>query len=261
MRRAAAVVLGLMMLAVAWRGPAAAPLDEATALYRRGDFLAAAVRARAVDGGEGLTLAARALLAHAAYQATPEVRSREVADAESLARAAMAADPVNAQAVRLLVVALGYRAREVAPLTALFRGYVGESRSLLERAHALEPDSGWLDAVRGGWHAEIVRTAGPVLAESLFGATTAAARANFARAMERLPDDPVVRFECGRAMLALEDPALDGIGVQALEDALGLPARDAFEDLVQDRARRLLAAVRAGDRAAARQIMETDRWR
>ena len=254
------MVVGLALLALAPRGPATAnALDEATALYRRGEFLSAASRARAVDGSEGLTLAARAVLAHAVYLAPPEVRDREIVEAEALARAAMAAGPTNAQAVRLVVVALGYRARDVGPLTALFRGYVGEAQRLIERAHRLEPDSGWFHAVRGAWHAEIVRTAGPGLAESVFGATVAQARSDFERAMDLLPDDPVVRFECARAFLALEDPEFEAVGLAALEDALRLGARDAVEAMVQERARRLLAALRAGDRPAVRRNLESGR--
>ena len=224
-------------------------LEAAATLFHQGRYEAAAREAEDSGLAAGLAFAARATLASATvgkYVAPPFALYER---AEALARRAIALDSGNAEAYRLLAIALGEIARRESPLTAFANGYASEARALIRQAMALEPRSPWVHAVLGGWHTEIVAAAGPTLARSLYGATVDEAVAAFDRAVELAPENVILRFEKARALARLDRP--DEELAAALADAVERAANGAFERTMRDRAIRARSAMQRGDRAAA----------
>ncbi len=236
-------------------GAAITPMDKATGLYAAGNFLDAAALASRLKTAAGLTLAARATLAQGAYRSRPGEREALFKNAEAMARRAMRLDPKNGEAIRLLVIALGYIARRTSPISAFFQGYATEARELIGQAMRLDPLSPWGYSLLGAWHAEIVHGAGPALAATLYGANQSAALANYERAVVHAPDNPVIHFEYAKALITL-DPLKQGAKIrQLLTRAGGLRARDAVETLIAARARRALALLEAGEEEALARLL------
>ena len=140
MRRVGALMALVVLLSNPVRGLAAS-IEAASALFARGDFLAAAREGEALDTADGLALAARATLAHAEFQAAPGQRRQDVLAAESLARRALAKDDSHVEALIELSLAVGYVARQKGAVSAHFQGLVAEGRDYLVRALALQPDN------------------------------------------------------------------------------------------------------------------------
>ena len=77
---------------------------------------------------------------------------------------------------------------------------------LLAIARGLEPNNPLTYWLFGGWNYEVVRLAGPILADTLFSASLAAGHAAFAKAISLMPDSVVLQYSFARALL-MDDPA------------------------------------------------------
>lgn len=218
-------------------------LAHAQTLYSEGAFLEAAETGARTGTATGLALAARAMLAYAAYGAPEAEKPARLEAAEALARRALEQDPNNVEAMLHLVIALGYRARLEGAVTAHFRHRGSEAAKLLKRALALAPASGWVFLTLGGWHAEVVASGGPVLARTLYGASLGQAIANFERALALLPDNPVARVEFAKALLRTRPKKYAARARTLLEEAQRLAPRDAFERRVAAVGEQILAAL------------------
>lgn len=267
MRRRSPIVRGFAIRTVAGAfallaatGAAAqdARLERALAIYAAGDFAGAARLAGQLKTSAGLTLAARATLARAAYKAPPDARRRLFHHAETLARAALQRDGENAHTLRLLVIALGYIARGTEPVSAFFKGYASEAKVLIARARSVEPDSPWVHSLIGAWHAEIVHAAGKPLAMTLYGASVKDARAAYERALSLAPANPVIRFEYAKALLQMLGAKAEAQARRHLAVAARAVPRDAFERLVSEKARHALGALKAGDGKTLNRILDID---
>lgn len=224
------------------------PPDQAADLLRRGEFEAAARVGQGSGTAAGNAVAAKALLILGAYELPAGQRVVAIHEAEQAARRALETDPDNVDAMLHLVVALGYRARIEGKAAARREGYGGTAKRLLDEAARLSPDDPWVQAISGGWHAEVVAVGGP-LGAFLFGASMKKAHAAFSRAIALDPDNPGLRVEYAKAMLFV-DRDLAAAAAEQLEAAAACPPRDAFEAILARQGQLLLQALRSGDRAS-----------
>ncbi|HEX5078762.1 MAG TPA: hypothetical protein VFV80_06380 [Geminicoccaceae bacterium] len=219
-------------------------LVEATALYDRGAMLKAAALARGIGSADGFALAAQATLVAAVYQVHGTPDRRLLQQAADDARAALALDPDHLQALLRLALALGYLA-EGDPVAAYLNGSAREGKALLDRALALAPDNAWAHGLLGVWHLRIVKHAGPLLAESLYGASLAEGRAQCAAAARLAPGIIAVRFGCAVALLEADPRRYRADAMATLDTVARLPADDAATRLIRADARHRLAMLRS----------------
>jgi len=234
----------------------AAPYDQAQALFDDGRYAEAARLATIAGDSKGLALAARCWLAAAAYTLDGAEKSQALVAGEQAARAALAKNPDNIEALLHLVIALGYKSRDRGYIKAHFAGYGKEAGKLIDRALRLDRDNAWARAVKAGWHAEIVAAAGGLLAKILYGASRREADLNFEAAIGADPDNPVFRIEYAKALLRIGGRRATAKARHELETGLSLPATGAFEKRALAEAGELLAAANKGNR---RQIVNTVR--
>jgi hypothetical protein len=220
-------------------------LREAQALYDQGVMLKAAELARGFGTADGHALAAQATLVAAIYQVRGGPDRGLLRQAADDARAALAIDPDHLHAHLRLALALGYLA-EGDPINAHLEGSAQEGRALLDRALALAPDSAWAHGMLGVWHLRVVKHAGPMLAESLYGASAEQGRAQCDEAARLAPEILAVRFGCAIALLEADPRRHMQDAAEILDMVARLPAGDAAAALIQADARRRLDALRSG---------------
>jgi hypothetical protein len=239
------ILLALALLIGAEAAARGQDLREAYALYDDGVMLKAAELARGFGTADGYALAAQATLVAAIYQVQGGPDRGLLRQAATDARAALAIDPDHLQAHLRLALALGYLA-EGDPINAHLNGSVHEGRALLDRALALAPDSAWAHGVLGIWHLRVVKHAGPILAESLYGASLEQGRGQCDEAAKLAPQILAVQFGCALALLEADPTHQTRDVIEILDTVARLPAGDAAARLIQADARRRLDALRSG---------------
>jgi tetratricopeptide (TPR) repeat protein len=220
-------------------------LAEAMALYDQGVMLKAAELARGFGTADGHALAAQATLVAAVYLVPGGPDRSLLRQAADDARAALALDPDHLEAHLRLAVALGYIG-EGDPINAHLDGTAHEGKALLDRALALAPDSAWTHGLLGVWHLRVVRHAGPMLAEQLYGASLEQGRAQCAEAASLAPDVLAVRFGCAIALLEADPGRYTEEAAETLDTVAKLPADDAATQLIRADARRRLDLLKSG---------------
>lgn len=241
MRRLAAALAWLILAAGA---AYADDLAEAERLYAEGAFDKSAEIARAVGSADGHALAARSMLVDAAYLAPREEKLLLFERAADEARKALELEPRHVDANLQLAVALGQVAELQDPLTAHLNGYVRAGRAHLERALRLAPESAWAHGIAGIWHLQVVRHAGAHLALELYGARERTGVEHCAKAEALAPESIILRFGCAVSRLELDANTYGHEAMRTLALIAALPARDAAERLVQQRAARVMAPRR-----------------
>jgi hypothetical protein len=244
-RAARQVVLALALLIGAGATAHGQDLRAAHTLYDQGVMLKAAGLARGFGTADGYVLAAQATLVAAIYQVPGGPDETLLREAAADARAALALDPNNVQALLRLAVALGYIA-ESHPIDAHLNGTAHEGKALLDRALALAPDSAWAHGMLGVWHLRVVKHAGPMLAESLYGASLEQGRAQCDEAARLAPEILAVRLGCAVALLEADPRRYRQAALATLDAVTRLPAGDAAAQLIQADARRRLDALESG---------------
>lgn len=217
--------------------------QEAVRLFDRGDYLGAAKVAQSDGTAAGDALAARATLAHAIYVATGAERSAGVARGENLARQALSRDPRNVEANLQLVIALHRKTLETTPTEAFFSGLANQAYDHLQIAVGLDPEDPWVNSMLGGWHFEVVRLAGPALASFLMDARLSDGRAAFAKALLRMPDSIVIRYEFARSLLLNDASENRTEALSLLRSALAVEPQTHIQRLIKNRAGELLRAT------------------
>jgi hypothetical protein len=215
-------------------------LALANALYDRGVMLKAATLARGFGSADGYALASQATLVAAVYQRSPPDGALLQRAAED-ARAALALDPDHVPAHLQLALAIGYMA-EQNPINAHLDGLAHDGKALLDRALVLAPDNAWAHGMLGVWHLRLVKHAGHLLAQSLYGASVERGREACAEAAILAPDDLAMRFGCAISLLEINPRRYGVEAAEVLDTVLRLPAKDVAAELVQAEARRRLAA-------------------
>ncbi len=208
-------------------------------LYHDGSFAQAADLATESGLSEGLALAARALLAEALVAEDPKNRLALYRRAEALAREAIVLDEGNAEAHRLLAIAIGYIARTKSAIENWVQGSADEAKGLVDRALVLDPGSPWSHAALGGWHAEIVAAVGDLLASEMAGASLKQAKSSFRQAIALDPENPVLHFEFATALIRTRQSKYLPLARRHLALASLLQPEDAFETIIVGRAKTL----------------------
>lgn len=238
------VLQSLMSTAVATTDPYA----TAEALYRSGEYNAAAQMAsNDIGSAEAHALAARALLSKAITEVPFDQRLPVLEEAGSEADAAILANDNALEGYLQKLIAYGYISRmpdfDVDNIAA-----AKQSRKILDQAVRLEPENPWVLASLGGWNLEVAKRAPLGMGKVLFGATSAKGIEAFDRALALVPENVVIRYEYGLALLWLDRGKYRSKAQAALNDAIALQTDDAYSRFLQNRARVLLALIASKDR-------------
>lgn len=247
---AAALMAAVAMLAaphpaLGQAAPAQQAADAAAA-FRAGRWAAVTDAGRAERTADALALSARALLVRAAYLARTRSEALAlIAEAERDAAAAVALDPANREALLQRAAALGYRARFERSRS---KGAAGRDQLRDITRRFPDWDAGWIALAL--WHGEALDTLGRLVARTALGASSDAMGRDFARAAALDPASPVTPAAQGMMLLRLGEGDPEAAR-RLLARAQSLPARDAYEALLQRQAAQVLAELdRAGVKAA-----------
>lgn len=236
-------LIALLLMAV----PAsAATTEEIFAVYAHGDYEQAARLGEAAHTAAGDAIAARAVLAEDMLRDAPCMDCLK--RAESLARAAIAADPREPYGHIWLAVALGYQARLTGAVKARWDNTPKQSREALDRAIADDPQNPFAVSALGGWHIEIVRGGGAFLAHYLYGASEAQALSLFDRAVKLDPTNVAVHYQIGLSLAGYDADKFHLRIAAEFRAAVNGHADTAYERKIQDRANELLGLVNRGPR-------------
>lgn len=250
---------GLIALLVGNTFPPAVAGEEGAvvslqSLYRDGRFEDVVAQARKIGTADAMALAARAQIARAVSARLGEAHIDTVHAAEDLARAALAKDDRNVEALVQLVVALGLRARHMGPMSAYILNLATEAKIYLDRAYRLAPQNPVVLAVYGAWHLEVAGKAGPQRAASYYGASLDQGKRMFERALATEPDNILFLYNEALLLLAF-DQAQDHTGnrreaVDLLERIQRSEPRDRLQRVLQSRAADLLNELIRHDEAS-----------
>lgn len=255
---AASLFLALVTLALTVVSAAEDPYATALALYKTGDYEAAVAAAGHIGSAEGHALAARALLAKAAADVPYGQRLGVLKAAEAEADAAITANVRVIEGHLQKLIAFGYLSR----MPGFGIGDIAAariSRQILDRALDIEPDNPWALASLGGWNLEIAKRAPLGVGRLMFGATRAKGIKAYERALWVAPDNVVIRYEYGLALLWLDSDADRPRAAAVLSGAIALKTDDAYGRFLQHRAGRLLALLSAKDSAGLRTVISAYR--
>jgi tetratricopeptide (TPR) repeat protein len=223
----------------------AASTEDIFALYAQGDYEQAAQAGLTSHSAPGLAIAARAVLADEVLRNSPCLSCLE--RAENLARAAIEADPHFAYGHIWLAVALGYEARVIGTVRARLKGLPSQSKEALDAAIAEDPKNAYAVSALGGWHIEIVRGGGAMLAWVLYGAKESQALALFDQAVKFAPDNVAVHYQIALALAGFDADKYRSRVMGELKLATTNIAQTAYEKRMQGRASELLGSMDAPD--------------
>jgi len=214
--------------------------------YRLGDYEGAIATGDAAKTGEGLAVATRAAFAEAQLRDMPcQSCLKRV---EDLARRSIMLDMNHPDAYVYLAAAMGYESRIIGYVRASVDRYPELTKQAIDHALAVAPNDTWALAALGGWHFELVRDAGSLLARTLFGARIEAGEDAFRRSIAADPGNPVVRLQY---VLALSSYDLNHYRMQIAEQLAAIATiepRTAYEQVMKQRAAQLLNLLNANRR-------------
>jgi hypothetical protein len=224
-------------------------LADTASLFRDGEFAEAAQAGARESTPEALVLAARSLLAVAAYRTPDKARAMQLCtEAASLADTALAKRPDYPPALLQKGIAIGYVAKlERSP------GRAKAARKLMDQARGLAPDDASAWAALGGWHGESVATLGSFLAGTALGAKKSESLKAFETALVKDPGGALVPTFYAFTLLALD--ADNAARARTLLAQAGRAApRDGFEALLKRHAEQVLPLLARNDVAGARAL-------
>ncbi len=242
MTRAAACAAAACLVAAA-----PPPRVDAAALFRAGQYAAAAETGRSERTAASLAVAARAALTRAAFLTSDRSLARTlVFQGEADADAALRIDPRSYDALFQRASGIGYRATLTnSPKLA------GETRAIMTELTKSHPEraEGWLGLA--AWNGEAVDNLGRMMAGIVLGAKFSAMEANFAEAERRWPTNPVPFAYHGCLLLRI-DAGQTARARELLETAARNRPHEAYEATAQKGAADVLALLNSGDLKAAR---------
>ena len=238
--------LAILLAILAFPLPARA---DTASLFRDGRFVEAGQAGVREGTPEALVLAARAVLAVAAYRTADKSRALQLCDeAANLADTALARRPGYPAALLQKGIAIGYVAKlERSP------GRARAARKLMDEARRLAPADPLAWAALGGWHGEAVATLGGFLAGTALGAKKGESIEAFEAALAKGADGAVVPTFYAFTLLALDvenAPRARAL----LSQAVRATPRDGFEALLKRQAEQVLPLLQNNDVAGARAL-------
>jgi hypothetical protein len=251
---AAAVAISASSLAFA-QTPAAppAPAAQPTAptpfdLWREGKYDQAIAAGQAQKTPDGLSVAARAAVSDMSLRIPPCLEC--VMKADAIVRKAIAADPKASLPKIYLAAVLGYHGRIAGMLESQRQGFGEESKKVLEDALAVDPKNPLLLATMGGWHFEIVRIAGSMLARWTYGATADEGLKRFDEALKLAPNELVINYQYALSLASVDRDKYHDMIKAALSRSVAAKADSVYYSASQKRAGDLLKLLNGGDSKA-----------
>ena len=238
--------LGVTLACLVAVAPGSA-LADAAALFRAGNYAAAAEAGRAEHSAASLALAARAALMRGAFLTTDRALAKTlILQGEADADAALRLDPRNYDALFQHASGIGYRATLTnSPKAA------GETKSIMTALTRSDPAraEAWLGL--GAWNGEAVDGLGRFMAGMVLGAKLSAMDEAFAEAEKRWPTNPVPFAYHGCLLLRI-DPGKAARATVLLEVAVRNKPREAYEATARAGAAEVLGLLQRGDVKGAR---------
>jgi hypothetical protein len=234
----------------------------ATSAYRDGNYVLAANIAEANGTTESLAFAARARNADAVTR-DGGLCLECLARAEKAAQAATVAatspglgvpdwltlKPALAQAYVQLAIAIGLRGRLLSATEAQAEGLAEKGRAAIDRALELDPQNIWARGSLGGWHLEIVRRGGPVLASVLYGASEQEGLKNLRAAFAKDAGNLLLGYHFALSILALDPERFRAEALAALKSSETDATDDALTAFTRKRADKLINLLNTGTAA------------
>lgn len=238
-----------LIVAAALLSLAPPALADTASLFRDGKFAEAAQAGAKEATPEAQVLAARSLLALAAFRTPDKARALALcAQAGDLADAALRQRPGYGPAILQKGIAVGYVAK-----LERSQGKGKAARQLMDQARAAMPNDAFAWAALGGWHGEAVATLGGFLAGAALGAKKAEAIKAFDTALAKPGAGAVVPTYYAFTLLSLDaDNAPRAKALLTRAAAAG--ADDAFEALMKRHAEQVLPLLQKNDVAGARAL-------
>lgn len=245
------VLILLLAMALSAVGAPSSRADDAQGpagayeLYQSGAWVAAEQRAATASDAASRTLAAQAVLARLmAGELADEPRrdKREAARrAQSHANAALDMDSDYAPAHLRLAAGIGYEARYRGTLSAVMARLPQRGRDHIQTALELDPSNPWAHAMLGAWHFEVARQGG----EGRFGSDIETGLQAYRTALTLDGVEPAIPYHFALALLAADPDTHGGQARTLLDQAIAMPAHNAFDEAAHDLARSLKAALEA----------------
>jgi hypothetical protein len=203
-------------------------------LYARGGFLAAAEAGEKIGDASSYALAARATLADATLREEPCLTClRRV---QELARLGIAQDPSVVDNHTMLAAAIGYEARLIGPVRARLANYPSLSEVAIGKALKLAPDDPLALSVAGGWNIEVVRIAGSLLGNLIYGASFEKGVAYYRQAIAADPGNLVTQLNYALAIGSYDFEAKRLEITAVLEAVARSDSFDAYSQAMRGRA-------------------------
>ena len=223
----------------------AEPIDNAHAAYAEGRFVDAARIAESLGTSRGFALAAESLTIHGHFIASKGEKEALFQRAAELARQAIRADPGNGDAHLQLARAIGRHAQTIGSFEAANRGYAEKIREATDTALQLNSELAAAHLSLGLWHAEVVGAVGSFLAYVSYGARARDAVASFERALKHAPGVKAVPLEYAIGLLLLDENEYREKARSLLKRVIEIPAKDAYDRLLDKKALERLEALDA----------------
>lgn len=214
--------------------------------FLAGDFVNAANIAEGEGSAEALAFAARARIADAVTRDRTLCKPCLIT-AETIAQRAIDRNPNSAEGYIQLAIALGLRGRVIPLLDAKGERLPERGRDAISKALELVPQNPWALAARGAWNLEIVKRAGPILADVAYGASRTEGLKYFREALAADSGNLLLHFHFALSILALDADDFRTEAATALEEGFKDLRTDALTKFTRKRAAELKELLRSGN--------------
>lgn len=223
---------------------AQAQQPDAVAAYVAGEYHHVVALAEVSGTAGDLALAAQSVLADAISTDEENPAPAALAEAEGLAREALALDGGNLDARIQLAIALSLKARPMSLGDARRSGYGEISKDLAEEVLAVEPNHHLANGFLAVWNAEVVRRGGR-LGALIMGAGLKRGQEHYLIASRTEPGNASIHWQWARALASINPRKHRDEINGSLALALNAHVDDALENVMQARAARLAALMDA----------------
>lgn len=218
-------------------------IDAARAAYVEGRFMKAAQLAEALGTSEGFTLASKSITIRAYYISADAKKDALFERALALAQRAIRSDPDSPEAYIQSARVMGRHGQTIGVLESTTKGYAEKIRETVKKALRLSPKMPEAHLSMAMWHSEVVSSLGSFMADIMFGADEDEAIKFYKRALKGAPEEKIVPLEYAIGLLNLDDDEYRKQARRLLQRAIDLPVKDAFDDLIHQKAVETLAAL------------------
>lgn len=215
----------------------ATQLQDAWRAFHHGDFQQAFEAGQSL-GPLGASVAVKAIGIHATYLVDDTAeRLKRYEQAVTLAEAAIAALPNEANSHYRHAFALGRYSQGISIAKALKMGLAGKVRDSLEKTLKLDGKHAEAHTALAIYHAEIINKIGALIGGMTYGAKAAEAEKHIQTALKLTPDSPIAHVEHANLLLLLHGEKKEDAAASAYENASKLKPKDAMEKLDAEYAR------------------------